>query len=167
MVKFSIDTRYIGIALIIVGIAIAVIMYNFSTTMINLIDTGQVTGSCMSYETCPHVAVINQAYFGYVLSAVIMVIGAFLLVFGGKPEKSEPNESEKKKSWDEKLRTLTGDERTVYEKITASGGVMFQSDLVDKSGFPKAKVSRILDRMEASGLIERKRRGMANAIVLK
>jgi uncharacterized membrane protein len=96
-----------------------------------------------------------------------MVIGAFLLVFGGKPEKSEPNESEKKKSWDEKLRTLTGDERTVYEKITASGGVMFQSDLVDKSGFPKAKVSRILDRMEASGLIERKRRGMANAIVLK
>ena len=44
---------------------------------------------------------------------------------------------------------------------------MFQSDLVEKSEFPKAKVSRILDKMEARGLLERKRRGMANAVVLK
>jgi uncharacterized membrane protein len=141
-------------------------MYNFSKTMLDLIDSGQVTGSCMTYETCPHIAILNQAYVGYGLSAIIFAIGLFMAVFGEKPAK-EANESEKKKKWEETLKTLTGDEKTVYEKIAASGGVVFQSDLVEQSGFAKAKISRILDRLEANGMVERKRRGMANAIVLK
>jgi len=65
------------------------------------------------------------------------------------------------------MKTLVGDEKLLYEKIVASGGVIFQSNLVEQSNFPKAKVSRILDKMEAKGLLERKRRGMANAIILK
>jgi len=166
MAKFAVNTRYVGIFLIILSIAIFAIMYNFSKTMLDLIDSGQVTGSCMTYETCPHIAILNQAYVGYGLSAIIFAIGVFLAIFGGKPAK-EANESEKKKKWEETLKTLTGDEKTVYEKIAASGGVIFQSDIVEQSGFAKAKVSRILDRLEANGMIERKRRGMANAIVLK
>ncbi len=55
----------------------------------------------------------------------------------------------------------------LYEKIFAGGGVMFQSDLVEQSGFAKAKVSRILDKMEARGIVEKRRRGMTNAVVLK
>jgi uncharacterized membrane protein len=165
MAKFAADTRYIGVVLIILGIAIFVIMYNFSNTMLSLIDSGQVVGSCMTYETCPHIAILNQAYVGYGLAAMIFAIGVFMLIFGGKPEKAEAKPN--KDRWDEVIKTLTGDEKTIYEKIMSSGGVIFQSDLVEQSGFPKAKVSRILDRMEAGGLVERKRRGMANAIVLK
>ena len=90
-------------------------------------------------------------------------MGVFLLIFGGRPEKVEGN----KRKWESVLKTLTGDERGIYEKIVASEGVIFQSELVEKSGFPKAKVSRVLDRMEARGLLERKRRGMTNAVVLK
>lgn len=162
-------TRYIGIILVIIGIANFVIMYNFSIEMIQLIDSEHGT-SCMTFEGCPHIAVLNQAYVGYGLSLAILIIGLLMTIFGGcRPEdKPAPEKaSQKKGKWEEALRTLTGDEKLVYEKIMVSDGVIFQSDLVEKSGFPKAKVSRILDRMEASGLVERKRRGMSNAIVLK
>ena len=163
-------TRYIGIILAIIGIANFIIMYNFSIELIQLIDSEH-GGSCLSFEGCPHVAVLNQVYVGYGISAAVMFIGILMAIFGGCKTEEEPAKGEKpahkKGSWEETLRTLTGDEKLVYETIVAANGVMFQSDLVEKSGFPKAKVSRILDRMEASGMVERKRRGMSNAIILK
>jgi len=158
--------NYAGLILIALGIALFAMMYNFAAITLQIIDSEH-SGSCSTYETCPHIAVLNQAYMGYGLAAIIFVIGFFLLFYGGKPAASETGAGGNKKKWEENIRTLTGDEKKVYETIMAANGVIFQSDLVEKSGFPKAKVSRILDRLEASGLVERKRRGMANAIVLK
>ena len=40
-------------------------------------------------------------------------------------------------------------------------------NVVEHFNFPKSKVSRILDRLEQTGIIERKRRGMTNIIFLK
>ena len=160
--KISINTRYLGIVLMILSIVLVVIMFNFSQTMLELIDSGQL-GSCQEYEMCPHVTVLNQTYIGYFLAFVIFVIGLFLFVYGGKPVKPEGKE----KKWGDTLKTLTGDEKDVYEKVIAVGGVMFQSEIVEQTEFPKAKVSRILDKMEARGLLEKRRRGMTNAIVLK
>lgn len=160
--RVSVNTRYVGALLIILSIVLFLIMYNFSQTMLEIIDSGEL-GSCQSYETCPHVMILNQAYLGYFLALVIFIVGVFLLIFGGRPEKVEGN----KRKWESVLKTLSGDERDVYDKIIASEGVIFQSELVEQTGFPKAKVSRILDKMEARGLLERKRRGMTNAVVLK
>ncbi|MCK4531450.1 MAG: MarR family transcriptional regulator [Candidatus Aenigmarchaeota archaeon] len=160
--KVSINTRYLGVVLIILSVILFLIMYNFSQTMLEIIDSGEL-GSCQSYETCPHVMILNQAYLGYFLALVIFIVGVFLLIFGGRPEKVEGN----KRKWESVLKTLTGDERGIYDKIVASEGVIFQSELVEQTGFPKAKVSRVLDKMEARGLLERKRRGMTNAVVLK
>lgn len=158
------NIRYLGIALIALSIALFLIMYNFSNTMLDIIDSGQI-GSCQSYDVCPHVAVLNQAYLGYVLALVIFMIGLFMTIFGGRALNTEAVNV--KRNWSDVISTLKGDERDIYEKIVASEGMMFQGDLVEQSGFPKAKVSRILDRMEGKGLLERKRRGMANAVVLK
>lgn len=160
--KVPLNTRYIGSVLIILSIVLFAIMYNFSQTMLEIIDSGEL-GTCQAYDTCPHIMVLNQTYLGYFLALVIFIIGVLLLIFGGKPEKVEGNKSK----WEGISKTLTGDEKEVYEKIIASEGVMFQSELVEKTEFPKAKVSRILDRMEARGLLEKRRRGMTNAIVLK
>lgn len=154
--------RYVGILLVILSIVIFSIMYNFSNTMLDIIDTGQI-GSCQTFDMCPHVSVLNQTYLGYVLALVIFIIGILMTIFGG----ITITKGAVKKNWDDVVKTLKGDEKDVYEKITASDGMIFQSDLVEQSGFPKARVSRILDKMEGKGLLERKRRGMANAIVLK
>lgn len=43
---------------------------------------------------------------------------------------------------------------------------MPQGDLVALSGYSKAKVSRLLDRLEAKGLVVRLRRGMSKRVVL-
>lgn len=160
--KVSVNTRYVGILLMVLGIILFLIMYNFSNTMLEIIDSGEI-GSCQAYEMCPHVTVLNQAYLGYFIALAIFIVGLFMTVFGGKPEGAEGG----KGRWEATLKKLTGDEKGVYEKIVEADGVIFQSELVEQSGFPKAKVSRILDKMEARGLLERKRRGMANAVVLK
>ena len=65
----NISTRHVGVVLIILSIVLFVIMYNFSNSMLEIIDSGEMM-SCQSYEACPHVTVLNQAYLGYVVSLV-------------------------------------------------------------------------------------------------
>ena len=64
------------------------------------------------------------------------------------------------------LATMKGEEKKLYELTEEAGGAIFQADLVEKSGFSKVKVSRILDKLEGRGLIERKRRGMTNMVII-
>jgi uncharacterized membrane protein len=65
------------------------------------------------------------------------------------------------------MSKLSANEKTVFEKIIESQGALFQSELVEKSGFNKVKVTRILDKLEGKDLIDRKRRGMSNIVILK
>ena len=44
---------------------------------------------------------------------------------------------------------------------------MNQGDLVVQSGLSKATVSRTLDLLESKGLVEKRRRGMGNVVLLK
>lgn len=74
---------------------------------------------------------------------------------------------ERKKDWREIAISLKDDEKKLYEIILDSDGIILQSQLTEKTGFSKPKVSRGLETMEIKGLIERKRRGMSNVIILK
>ncbi len=65
------------------------------------------------------------------------------------------------------MRTLKPEEREIYSIINNAEGAIFQAELVEKSRYSKVKVSRILDRLEGRGLIERKRRGMTNIVIAK
>lgn len=62
---------------------------------------------------------------------------------------------------------LTVDEKNIYGIIRENKGSVLQAQIVSKTGLSKVRVTRILDGMEASGIIERKRRGMTNLIVLR
>ena len=73
-----------------------------------------------------------------------------------------------KEKWDKLLCELMDPGEKVIVKLAIDdGGTIFQSQLVEKSGFSKSKVSLILDRLEARRVLERKRRGMTNIVVLK
>lgn len=65
------------------------------------------------------------------------------------------------------ISKLTEEERKILEKIKEAGGSLYQSDIVKETGLSKVKTTRILDKLELKGIIERKRRGMTNIIVLK
>ena len=62
---------------------------------------------------------------------------------------------------------LKGDDKVVYNMLVDNEGTMFQNELIKGIGYSKVKVSRLLDRLEMKNIIERRRRGMANLIVLK
>jgi hypothetical protein len=64
------------------------------------------------------------------------------------------------------LRLLTGDERKLYRRVVEAGGIVLQKDLVGAGLFSGSKVTRVLDRLESKGLVQRERHGMTNRIRL-
>jgi uncharacterized membrane protein len=78
-----------------------------------------------------------------------------------KPKKLD------KKYFENILSKLDSEEKLVLEKVIAAQGSVFQSQLVSTTGLTKVKITRILDRLEGKALIERKRRGMTNVVILK
>ena len=62
---------------------------------------------------------------------------------------------------------LLPDEKKVYDAVAGAGGTIFQSELNEKAGMSKVKVTRILDKLEGKGLISRIRRGMTNVVIIK
>lgn len=61
---------------------------------------------------------------------------------------------------------LDKEEKNIYQILKQNNGI-YQSDLIKETGFSKVKITRILDKLESKGIIERRRRGMTNAIFLK
>jgi uncharacterized membrane protein len=73
---------------------------------------------------------------------------------------------ERRQRWEEVAKTLKNDEQLLYKAIIDEG-IINQSVLVEKTGLPKSNVSRALYGLESRGLIERRRRGMGNVVLLK
>ncbi len=68
--------------------------------------------------------------------------------------------------WEAAASKLSGGERVLYDLLRRTGGQGHQGDLVASAGFSKARVSRVLARMERQGLIARRRDGMGNLVAL-
>jgi uncharacterized membrane protein len=118
---------------------------------------------------------------GLGLMVFVVLVGLYLIIFA----KDDPQiikevyretrivkEQVKSKKIDKEhfkniLETLDADARKVLEKVIENNGSIFQSKIVEESDFTKVKITRILDRLEGKGLIERKRRGMTNVVLLK
>ncbi len=64
------------------------------------------------------------------------------------------------------VKLLNEDERRMYLEIRDHGGAMLQRDLVALGIFSKAKVTRVLDKLEAKGIIVREAHGMTNRVRL-
>jgi uncharacterized integral membrane protein len=154
-----------NVGLLIIGIAIvlAAIVFLFNNALTTIVNT-----SCSHGTTCPMYGTINvQTYVAGALIAIIVIIGIVLML--SKEEKQIVtkivNNKERKVSID--LSKLDSEEKKIAGILTQSNGSAFQSDLTEKSGFDKVKVTRILDRLEGKQIIERRRRGMTNIVLLK
>ena len=126
-----------------------------------------VDGSVIEFSNIPEI---------YGSSDLILVsISSFVmgssLVYLWLIDRTEPVRTEAsslRSRWNGLLEKITNpDEKRIVSLIIDEGGTIFQSQLVDRSGYSKSKVSLILDRLEAKRILERKRHGMSNAIVLK
>jgi uncharacterized membrane protein len=96
----------------------------------------------------------------FAVAALVLAAGGYLSFV----QKPEPDSREFRKVDD---ASLDNEEKNVYSMLKNSRGSMYQSDIMKATGYSKVKVTRILDRLEAKEIVERRRRGMTNIIVLK
>ncbi len=59
------------------------------------------------------------------------------------------------------------EEKNLIEYIINNRGSIYQSELVKETQHSKAKITRLLDKLEGKNLISRERRGMTNIVILK
>lgn len=102
------------------------------------------------------------------IAASCFVLGASLIYLLQGERGEEGSVSAVPGDWEKVIQKLIDeDERGIVQIVADEGGTIFQSQLVERSGFFKSKVSLVLDRLEARGILERGRHGMSNAVVLK
>jgi len=171
LVIFSIimKPRHLGISIVIVSIVIIGMLFYFNSILNqqNLESCSEICGtqegtSC-SIESCPFNIEHNNS------EGFIFVIGLLVAFLGGIGFYLTLTKAEKlieQKEYD--LTKLNNEEKEIFLfiKENKDKGV-YQSNIVEKFNIPKSKVSRILDKLERLEIVERKRRGMTNIILLK
>jgi uncharacterized membrane protein len=161
------------IGLIIIGIAILLgfVVYSFNMALIEIVNE-----SCDHGPTCPMWGTLNfQTNVGIGLMVLVIIVGLYFMLFVKDKQEYVPQnpvtqilpKKVTKEEYLEALKRMGADEKKVFEELIEKNGSMYQSELVEKTGFGKVKMTRILDRIESQDLIERKRRGMTNIVTLK
>ncbi|MCK4555460.1 MAG: MarR family transcriptional regulator [Candidatus Aenigmarchaeota archaeon] len=104
-----------------------------------------------------------------VVASIIFAVSGMYLLFFDSVEKpvGELVLGERKKKWEHIMKTLKNDQQKIYNAIIGSDGLISQSELTEKTGLSKTTISRALDLLESRGLVEKRRRGMSNIILLK
>lgn len=117
--------------------------------------------SCPMYDT-----ISKQTYLSLGIVGILLIV-SLILIFS-KPEERLVIKTVEKKPKEKVVDTsdLRPEEKIVLQTIQANKTI-FQADLIEKTGFSKAKMTRIIDRLEGKGFVERKRRGMTNVVVIK
>ena len=165
--------RNVGVVIIGIALLIGFIILAFNRAMTSIVNE-----SCSHGPSCPMWGTINFQTNVSIGIMIFVILGGLFLIFFAKDEKITETKIVKvkeqirpkevtKENYKKVMDDLADDEKLVLEKIIEAEGTMFQSDLVEKSGFTKVKVTRILDKLEGKGVIERKRRGMTNVVILK
>ncbi len=157
------ENKHVGFLVLGIAALLIFIIFLFQAALKDII-----VASCGAAHTtaCPMSQSVNQqTYLSLGIVGILAVIG-FVLIFT-KPEERIviKKVKEKKKKLD--LKGLDKDEKKVVQLLKDENGTMFQATLKEGLDVGKVKLTRLLDKLEAKQLIERKRRGMNNIVVLK
>lgn len=162
------------VGFLVIGIALLMgfIIFSFNRALTDIVNT-----ACGHGPGCPMWGTINfQTNVSITVTGFVILIGIYLIFFSKEEklvvrvkkikEKIEPKKITKE-NYKRVLDGLSSDEKAVFEKIIDAKGTIFQFDLANNTKFNKVKVTRILDKLEGRGLIDRKRRGMSNVVILR
>ncbi len=151
-----------NVGFLIVGIALLIFlmvaMFNFA--LMNIVDE-----TCSHGPTCTMYDTISiQSGISLFIAGLVLLIGIFLIF--AKPEEKIVIKKIKEPKKRLNLKGLDKLERAIVEYLKKEGAA-FQRTLMEKFEMGKVKTTRVLDKLEAKQLVERKRRGMNNIVVLK
>lgn len=161
------ENKNVGLLIVGIGIVMTIVVLLFSSVLKDTIGL-----TCSHGPTCEMYSNVNvQTWISLSIVAIVFIIG-FMIMFTKPKEKIITQEKvivkkikEKKKKLD--LSGLDAKEKEVVKILQDENGTMFQADLMEKLGVGKVGMTRLLDKLEAKQIIERKRRGMNNVVVLR
>ncbi len=157
--------RHIGLIMIGISIVLIGIVFLFKTSLEDYIYTTCPLLHNTDATECPATRTLNQqAYLAYFLVSVIAIIGLILAII--KPEKIIVIKKVKDKKVEIDTKEFSKEEKNIIILLSKEK-TMFQADLIEKTQMSKAKITRILDKLENKNIIERKRRGLTNIVVFK
>ena len=157
------ENKHVGFLILGVAILLIIIIFLFQTALKDII-----VASCGAEHApvCPMNKTVNQqTYLALGIVGLLVIIGLVLIFTKPKEKIIVRKVKEKKKKLD--LKGLDRDEKKVIKFLSEENGTMFQATLKEKLEVGKVKLTRLLDKLEAKQLIERKRRGMNNIVVLR
>jgi len=155
--------RNVGYLIVGIALLIMVIIFLFNKGLQDIVAT-----TCSHGPTCTMYDTISiQTYLSLSHAGLVLLIGLFF-IFSKESEKIVIKKV-KEKNQNKKLNTssLDSEEKKVISILQQESGAVFQSTLSEHLGIGKVKMTRLMDKLESKGFIERKRRGMNNIIVLK
>ena len=156
--------KHVGFLIIGIAIIFFFVVISYNMALKEIVNT-----SCTHGEMCPmHITVRNQEIISYSLMGLLVAVGLFITFFmkeNLRLHKKEPQLS--KEELNHKIENLDEEEKKIIQIVLREEGSVYQSDLIKETKLSKVRVSRLLDRLEGKSLIERKRRGMTNIIILK
>ncbi len=149
--------RHIGILILFFALVVFLIVLSFNSALESIVNE-----TCTHGPSCPMYTTLGvQKTISYSLMSLFLLSGLYLVFFAKEADLSLAKRKLPKNV------TLDNDERKIIDELKNHDGSAYQSDLIAKTGFSKVKTSRVLDRLEGKGLIERKRRGMTNIVIMK
>lgn len=155
------ENKNVGWLIIGIALTMALIVLIFNSALKEIVAETCTHGpTCTMYDT-----IRTQTYLSLSIVAVVLIIG--LVIMLTKPKEKIVIKQIKQKKKKINLEGLDKDEKSVIELLINENKAMFQSDLMEKLNLGKVKTTRLLDKLEAKQLIERKRRGMNNIVVLR
>jgi uncharacterized membrane protein len=157
--------RIVGVIIVIFAALMGFMVWLFNNALTQIVND-----SCSHGPTCPMWGNINfHTNLSIGIIVAVVLLGLYFIIFSKDTEAPRIIRTKDfdKKEFDGVTEKLDQDEKHVFEKLLEKEGAMFQSELVDEDKYTKVKVTRILDKLEGRGLIERRRRGMTNVVILK
>ena len=157
------ENKNVGGLIVGIGLVIGLMVLIFNTILKDLIYSTCTHGpTCGMYDTLS-----IQTWISLSIVAIIIIIGIIIMFTKPKEKIVIQTKTIKEKKKKLNLENLDQDEKKVIKLLQEENGGMFQADLMEKLEIGKVKATRLLDKLEAKQLIERKRRGMNNIVVLK
>jgi len=148
--------KHVGYLVIGFCASLLLIILSYDITLAQIVNT-----QCSHGSACPMYASLKlQRVISFTLLAVVFLIGLYFIF--GKNIKQKLKERNINKNL-----YLSDEEKQIITLLKSNENNLYQSDLIKQLDKSKVQVTRLLDKLEAKKVIERKRRGMTNIIILK
>lgn len=158
------ENKYVGYLILGISALIIIVILMFNSALKEIIKN-----SCGEEHAivCPMTKTVNQqTYLSFGIVGLLLIVGLVLIFSKQQKEIIVKRIKERKQQKNMDTSNLKSEEKLVLNLIKENKAI-FQADLIEKTNFGKAKMTRIIDRLEGRGFVERKRRGMTNIVVLK